>query len=76
VLKPNPAKGTVVLNLPLSNTAASLTLIDMTGKEVKSISLSPNVSQTTLDLTTLLPGVYIVIWRDGSQVYKQTLICR
>ena len=74
VLNPNPAKGTVLAKFPVSTMASSLTLTDMTGKKVRMISLDPNVTQTLVDLTNLIPGVYIMVWRNGSLVFKQSLL--
>ncbi|HLA58940.1 MAG TPA: T9SS type A sorting domain-containing protein, partial [Puia sp.] len=76
ILNPNPAHGSIVIKLPVSNNISSLTISNMMGKQVQSISLPPNASQVTIDLSTLQPGIYIIVWRNGSQVYKQSLLVK
>jgi hypothetical protein len=71
---PNPANGSVIVNFPSSATPSQLKISDLTGRIIITINISPNVSQVTLNLVGIPPGVYVLIWSNGSNSSKQTLL--
>ena len=72
-LYPNPAKGYVSVVNPASSAPAKLELVDISGRVVKVIQISPNVVINTLDLGGVIPGVYSVVWTDGAKKLTQQL---
>lgn len=59
---PNPAQDRVWLDLPLTNEATSLTVFDMSGKQVAGLQVPAGTEKTELDLQNLPSGVYVARW--------------
>ena len=66
-LFPNPARSTATLRLPApTETAAEAVLTDALGREVRRYAVPARATETTLDVTGLAPGLYLV--RCGAAV--------
>jgi hypothetical protein len=72
---PNPATELVRVQAPASSPPATLRLLDMTGRAVRT---QPMPTEATLELRLdgLQAGVYLLEWRAGSQVLRQRLVKR
>lgn len=70
-LYPNPTRSTVQLSWT-STGSASVVLTDLNGKVLASQMV--NETQTTLDLSTYTPGVYLITVQMGEQVYTERII--
>jgi hypothetical protein len=57
---PNPTSGFINLVLPAYSGGASLAVIDISGKVIKTISVSPEAKEMKLDLSTEAKGIYFV----------------
>ena len=64
---PNPARSTATLRLPApAETAATAVLLDALGRAVRRYAVPARATETTLDVTGLAPGLYLV--RYGAAV--------
>ncbi|KAF2519451.1 T9SS type A sorting domain-containing protein [Flavobacterium salilacus subsp. salilacus] len=68
VLYPNPA--TSLLNINTNANITAITVVDVLGKTV----LSGNVSNNTVDVSALQPGVYVISLTSGENVYTRKFI--
>ncbi|PJJ61292.1 T9SS type A sorting domain-containing protein [Hymenobacter chitinivorans] len=59
-LAPNPAHGLTQLGLPATASAQPLLLLDGLGREVRRQTVPARATAATLDVTNLLPGLYVV----------------
>lgn len=59
-LMPNPAHMTVLVTLPENTAPQSVSLLDALGRCVRSYPLPAHATSTTLDLTGLAPGCYVL----------------
>lgn len=67
---PNPAKENVTVSYTLAgNVNAELQILDITGREVKQVTVSPASSQVTISVAGLRPGVYICRLQGHSQKF-------
>lgn len=75
---PNPASD--LLNLvyrPNSNSGAQFTIHDLTGKMVYSTNLNgPELSQQTVDISSLPAGIYLTTLQDGNSKSTSKLVIR
>ena len=57
------------LHIPLSwfTMNAEIRIMDLTGREVSHYELEKGINMANIDTNRLLPGVYILIIRDGNQ---------
>lgn len=63
---PVPASSMVTVQHNKSSAKAIITLFSPEGKAIQSVQTIPNTLQTQLNIATLLTGVYIVSYDDGS----------
>ncbi len=70
---PNPAKTIIHVQHPAA-AAAYLRLTDITGKPVRLINATRNAVETNIKINGLAPGVYQLVWSDGSQILHKTLV--
>ncbi|MBL7927069.1 MAG: T9SS type A sorting domain-containing protein, partial [Bacteroidia bacterium] len=62
----NPASNQLTIdNLQLTNKPFTLTVYDVLGKE----HLTQNNYTTTLDISTLTPGLYVLRLQQGDKIY-------
>jgi hypothetical protein len=63
---PNPAKGTVHVQVPNSTVTSTLQLISTSGTLLKTVSVPAGTFQVTLDVMDVPSGIYILLWQNGS----------
>lgn len=64
-LYPLPARDEVTLEHKKLSAAAQVTLNTMDGRAVKAIKPAPGASHTPIDLSNVMPGIYLVSLSDG-----------
>lgn len=73
---PNPGSGIILIKHPASIKNAKLSFIDVLGRSVKETEPTRNSRQTYVDIGKLKPGVFIIIWSDGSKTLTRTFLVR
>jgi len=71
---PNPAKGIVSVALPQTTSPSQFTLVNMNGKVLQKIPVDKNVQQVNINVAGLMPGVYKLIWSDGTNSSYQSIL--
>jgi hypothetical protein len=75
-LYPNPASGSVLVLLPSSRYSALLTLVNMNGETVRKFPVEKDAAQIRVGLQGLAPGIYTLLWNDGSNRQSQPLVVK
>lgn len=76
-LSPNPASGTVTLNLSNHDSPASVTITGMDGRRCYQESVHPDENRTlTIDISGLSPGVYSVRVQSEAKMQVRQLVVR
>lgn len=74
VIYPNPAKNTINVNNTSDVKVTDIKIMDVTGKEVKSISVS-NSSNQAVDISDLTAGVYVInIFNSDVKIAQNKII--
>ncbi len=74
---PNPAISSVNIKHPQSAGNATLQVVDLNGRLLKTFTLQQGISQTSIDVADLTGGAYLVIYQDekvqriATQLYKK-----
>jgi len=72
---PNPAvSGMLYVALPSVSNTSKFTLVDMNGNIVKTMQVGANIPQVQLDLSGVRPGIYKLVWSDGTQSSYQSVM--
>lgn len=71
---PNPAHDKFYVKHPASTMASHITLIDRMGRTMKVIEVPANTERTEVSVKGLALGVYEVIWTNGSNKLRQSLL--
>ncbi len=71
---PNPAKNYVVVDHPAGVNTPQLMLVDMAGRTIKTIKVNKEAVQTKLNIKTVMPGTYKLIWIDGNNISNETIV--
>ncbi|MCB9169162.1 MAG: CotH kinase family protein [Flavobacteriales bacterium] len=66
---PNPTNGTVLINGPTLSAAATIQVIDATGRRLLDRAFDP-----VLDLSGLAPGTYLIRVMNGEDVRQQRIV--
>lgn len=66
-VKPNPANDVLIIKHPASAKAATLRLVDITGRTVKVIVPAQGATETITSVMGLQAGIYTLVWSDGSK---------
>jgi hypothetical protein len=74
ILSPNPADAIARVHHPASTKDTELRWIDMSGRVVVAITIEPNTTQTEVNVMTLSPGIYKMIWSDGKRRLGRTVM--
>jgi len=75
IISPNPAKDIIQLAIPLVLEHASLSILDIQGKQVLSERLiGEETSSTQLDVSFLQKGLYLVKLIDEERIYQSRLV--
>jgi len=70
---PNPAPGSMHIKFSQNWLPVSITLVDMTGKQVIRKEYSA-IDETDLDLQNIPNGTYTLIARQGNNAYQQEFV--
>lgn len=74
---PNPAEDKLLIQLPAVNSPSVIIISNQLGQEVKRFQLNRNSSaMQTLDVSSLIPGMYLVTWTDGKRKQSKQLFIR
>jgi hypothetical protein len=74
-LYPNPViYGFTYVTVPDVSTNSVFQVLDMAGKEIKIQPIDAGIPQARVDMSGLLPGVYKLIWTNGSKSAFQTVL--
>jgi hypothetical protein len=74
---PNPVNSYVYVVVPNSTTQSRFSLFDMSGQVVKTVGVGPGTYSIGINVATLNPGVYLLIWSNGfSTAYQAILVMR
>ena len=74
---PNPVRNNLFVNVPsVVSNAASLSLINVNGKVIKTISLSPNSgnSNFSINVNSIAKGYYILVLKDGTSTTSSSVL--
>jgi hypothetical protein len=63
---PNPARTQATLLLPIATEASTVTLLDALGRPARTYPVPARTASTSLDLTGLAPGLYVVRYGAAS----------
>ena len=70
-LYPNPATGTVSLAYELPTATAVVALYDLSGRLITEKALGGSSGSLTLAVGTYAAGVYLVVVKEGDQIFSQ-----
>ncbi len=74
-LYPNPViYGFTYVSIPDAGSNSEFQVLDMAGKAMKTQLVDAGLSQVRVDMSGLLPGVYKLIWTNGSKSAFQTVL--
>ncbi len=72
---PNPPNsGYVIVEHAAVNSSTQITIIDIMGRVVKTISVRPNEANTRIDISGLKKGVYKVVFINGSNITAGSIL--
>lgn len=66
-LAPNPAYKQITVKHNTANNKATINIMSITGKLVHTEKVAAGNTQTTIDVNRLIPGIYTLVWNDGTQ---------
>ncbi len=75
-ITPNPASGAILIYHPVVQRQSTIRFTDILGRTVKQLRPARNSSQTAATVQDLHPGIYQVIWSDGSKILLRTFMVR
>ena len=62
---PNPVSSSAVVSHPQAGNGATLKVIDLNGRVLQTYTLQQGAVQTTINISKLLSGTYVVLYRDA-----------
>lgn len=72
---PNPSKnGFITVKHPSVATTSQIIIVDMNGRIVITVNVNPNTDTTKVNVSSLIKGIYSVIWGDGQQKTSVTVL--
>lgn len=73
LVRPNPSKGTFIVDVPTGSGVYDLSLCDLSGRVVKNLY---GLNNQTLHVNNLLPGVYIlkINFRESGEIVSERII--
>ncbi|HMK20508.1 MAG TPA: IPT/TIG domain-containing protein [Chitinophagaceae bacterium] len=74
IVNPNPARDFLIIKHPATNKNAELSFYDMLGRKVKTILPARNSRQTDVILNYMTPGIYTIVWSDGTRVLSRIIV--
>lgn len=73
-LYPNPAKNVLIVSHPKAEDKAVATVTGINGKRILVQNIAAGATQTTLDVSKLSAGTYIVVYDNGSSSTTATFV--
>jgi hypothetical protein len=64
---PNPAQNSITVNHPATETTSAIQIFEADGHRVLSSTIAPNAFISTLNISTLASGVYILVYVNGNE---------
>jgi hypothetical protein len=74
LLQPNPANDFVIIRIPKSAKDSWISIVDMNGRKIKTITVKQSDQQLKLSLKNISAGMYKVIWTDNNITLNEALI--
>jgi hypothetical protein len=74
MVSPNPTRDILVIRHPATAAQARLLVIDMLGREVKTIMPAQQATQTETSMIDLVPGIYTIIWSEGIRKLSRVFV--
>jgi hypothetical protein len=72
---PNPViYGFTYVTIPDAGSNSQFQVLDLSGKAMRTQLVDPGIPQIRVDMSGLIPGVYKLIWSNGSKSAFQTLL--
>jgi hypothetical protein len=72
---PNPAHDQVTIKLPISTDEySSIEIVDQMGRVVTGTNVASGLNAITMDINTLLPGIYFVKVKQGTQSFNSKFV--
>jgi hypothetical protein len=71
---PNPARGQVPVNVPVSTQTGVLQLLDLKGNVMATTTLAPGTTQTQVNFTGVSPGIYMLSWNNGTRIQTKRVM--
>lgn len=71
---PNPTSNTLTVDVPVSTNSSWFVLTDQSGKVMRTIKVSANTTQVTIDVSGLIKGIYKLGWSDGHRKSATTIL--
>jgi hypothetical protein len=71
---PNPATTFVIIEHSITNQDAQLELVDMSGRKVKTVTVTKGNTQTRLGVSGIAKGTYKIVWHGDTTTESQTLL--
>jgi hypothetical protein len=76
LVSPNPSEDEILITHPSSFKNTSLRFVDILGREIKMLTPLRNSRQTRTNVKTFMPGIYRIIWTDGTRILTRTLMVK
>jgi hypothetical protein len=71
---PSPARDILMIWHPVATASSRIRILDVYGREVKTVIPTPNLTQTTTRVDDLVPGVYNIIWTNESKTISLKIV--
>jgi hypothetical protein len=71
---PNPATNYVLVDHPSGTASSEIKIMDMMGKILFRVPVTPGTSETKITFSSAWKGFYKVVWTDGTNTLSQSLI--
>jgi len=71
---PNPAHGYVFVNHAATTNPATISLVDQSGRVIRSMQVSHLSSRTRLELEGVQPGAYTIVWKGDNTTLSRIVI--
>lgn len=62
---PNPARSSIIISYPKATTTFAIEIVSFNGTKILSIPVEKGSVQTSIDISNLVKGNYIIVYNDG-----------
>ena len=73
-VSPNPAHNKLYVQFPAAATDSKLELVNMRGMVVRTEVVGANTTFAEINITSITPGTYILVWRSGNKKLSQSVM--